>query len=100
MITYLIATIAYYVLLIFFLLMWARFVLDLAQSFSRGWRPRGPVLVLAEVAYTVTDPPIRRVRKILPPVRLGSVALDFGWSIVMLAVIILMSVAGNLRAFG
>ncbi|ROS54240.1 YggT family protein [Frigoribacterium sp. PhB24] len=100
MITYLIATIAYYVLLIFFLLMWARFVLDLAQSFSRGWRPKGPVLVLAEVAYTVTDPPIRRVRKILPPVRLGSVALDFGWSIIMLAVIILMSVASNLRTFG
>ncbi|OII27066.1 YggT family protein [Frigoribacterium sp. MCBA15_019] len=100
MITYLIATIAYYVLLIFFLLMWARFVLDLAQSFSRGWRPRGPVLVLAEVAYTVTDPPIRRVRKILPPVRLGSVALDFGWSIIMLAVIILMSVASGLRTFG
>jgi len=100
MIVSLIATIAYYLLLIFFLLMWARFVLDLAQSFSRGWRPKGPVLLLAEVAYTVTDPPIRRVRKILPPVRLGSVALDFGWSIVMLAVIILMSVAGNLRAFG
>jgi len=100
MITYLIATIAYYVLLIFFLLMWARFVLDLAQSFSRGWRPKGPVLVLAEVAYTVTDPPIRRVRKILPPVRLGSVALDFGWSIIMLAVIILMSVASELRTFG
>jgi len=100
MITYLIATIAYYVLLIFFLLMWARFVLDLAQSFSRGWRPKGPVLVIAEVAYTVTDPPIRRVRKILPPVRLGSVALDFGWSIIMLAVIILMSVASGLRTFG
>ncbi|KQO47140.1 MULTISPECIES: YggT family protein [unclassified Frigoribacterium] len=100
MITYLIATIAYYALLIFFLLMWARFVLDLAQSFSRGWRPKGPVLVLAEVAYTVTDPPIRRVRKILPPVRLGSVALDFGWSIIMLAVIILMSVASGLRTFG
>jgi len=100
MIVPLIATIAYYLLLLFFLLMWARFILDLAQSFSRGWRPKGPVLVLAEVAYTVTDPPIRRVRKILPPVRLGSVALDFGWSIIMLAVIILMSVASSLRFVG
>ena len=100
MIVPLIATIAYYLLLLFFLLMWARFILDLAQSFSRGWRPKGPVLVLAEVAYTVTDPPIRRVRKILPPVRLGSVALDFGWCIIMLAVIILMSVASSLRFVG
>lgn len=97
MIVSLIATIAYYLLLLFFLLMWARFVLDLAQSFSRGWRPRGPVLVLAEVTYTVTDPPIRAVRKVLPPVRLGSVALDFGWSLIMLAVVILMSVTSYLR---
>jgi YggT family protein len=97
MIVSLIATIAYYLLLLFFLLMWARFVLDLAQSFSRGWRPRGAVLVIAEIAYTVTDPPIRAVRKVLPPVRLGSVALDFGWSLIMLAVIILMSVTSSLR---
>jgi len=97
MVVSLIATIAYWALLLFFLLMWARFVLDLAQSFSRGWRPRGPVLVLAEVAYTVTDPPIRAVRKVLPPVRLGSVALDFGWSLIMLAVVVLMSFASALR---
>jgi YggT family protein len=95
--TFLIASIAYYALLLFFLLMWGRFVLDLAQSFSRGWRPRGPVLVLAEVAYTVTDPPIKAVRRVLPPVRLGSVALDFGWSVIMLAVVILMGVASGLR---
>jgi YggT family protein len=97
MIVSLIATIAYYLLLLFFLLMWARIILDLAQSFSRGWRPQGAVLVLAEIAYTVTDPPIRAVRKVLPPVRLGSVALDFGWSLIMLAVIILMSVTSYLR---
>lgn len=97
MLVSLIATIAYWALLLFFLLMWGRFVLDLAQSFSRGWRPRGPVLVLAEIAYTVTDPPIRAVRKVLPPVRLGSVALDFGWSLIMLAVVVLMSFASALR---
>jgi YggT family protein len=95
--TFLIASIAYYALLLFFLLMWGRFVLDLAQSFSRGWRPRGPVLVLAEIAYTVTDPPIKAIRRVLPPVRLGSVALDFGWSVIMLAVVILMGVASGLR---
>ena len=55
------------------------------------------VLVLAEIAYTVTDPPIKAIRRVLPPVRLGSVALDFGWSIIMLAVVILMGVASGLR---
>lgn len=92
MIVSLISSIVYYALLVFFLLMWSRFVFDLAQSFSRGWRPRGAVLVLAEVTYTVTDPPIKAVRKVLPPVRLGSVVLDFGWSLIMLAVVVLMGV--------
>jgi YggT family protein len=96
MIVHLVATIAYIALLVFFLLMWARFVLDLTQSVSRSFRPRGGVLLLAEATYTVTDPPIKAIRRVLPPIRLGSVALDFGWSIVMLAVVILMSVASAL----
>ena len=86
----------YFALLIYFFTMWGRFVLDLVQSVSRGWRPRGAVLVLAEVAYTLTDPPIRFFRRILPPLRLGPVALDFGWSITMLLVIIAMYVASGL----
>lgn len=93
---HLIATVVYVALLLFFLLMWARFILDLTQSVSRSYRPRGFVLVLAEVTYTVTDPPIKALRRVLPPIRLGSVSLDFGWSIVMLIVVILMSVASNL----
>lgn len=82
----------YFLLFVFFLLMWARFILDLVTAFSRGYRPRGIVLVLAEFAYTVTDPPILAVRRVVPPLRIGGAALDFGWSIVMLVVIILMSI--------
>jgi YggT family protein len=88
----LIAIVVYVALFIFFVLMWARFVLDLLTNFVRGFKPRGLLLVIAEVAFTVTDPPLRVVRKVLPPVRFGGVALDFGWSLVMLAVIILMAV--------
>jgi YggT family protein len=91
-----IATVAYYLLLLYFLAMWARFILDLARNFARQWRPRGAVLVIAEIVFTVTDPPIRLVRRLLPPVRLGGIALDFAWSFVMLAVIILMFIAGSL----
>jgi YggT family protein len=95
-IVHVLATILYVALLIFFLLMWARFILDLAQSVSRAYRPRGGLLILAEVTYTVTDPPIRAIRRVLPPIRLGAVALDFGWSIVMLVVVVLMTVASAL----
>ncbi|CAN5376836.1 YggT family protein [soil metagenome] len=87
-----IAYVLYVALTIFFLLMWARFVLDLARVFARQWRPRGIGLVLAEAVFTVTDPPIKLVRRIVPPLRVGGAALDFAWSIVMLVCIILISV--------
>ncbi|WP_227496895.1 YggT family protein [Planctomonas psychrotolerans] len=91
------AFLLWFALLLFILMMWGRFVLDLVQAFSREWRPRGAVLLLAEASYTVTDPPIRFVRKIIPPLRLGPVALDFGWMLTMLAAIILFNIAGSLR---
>ena len=87
-----VATVVYVALVVFFILMWARFVLDLARMLARQWRPRGFALVLAEFTYTVTDPPIKLVRRVIPPLRVGGAALDFAWSIVMLVVIILMSV--------
>jgi len=87
-----IATVVYVGLTIFFVLMWARFILDLARMFARQWRPRGIGLVLAELVYAVTDPPIKLVRRVVPPLRVGGAALDFAWSIVMLACIILISV--------
>jgi YggT family protein len=88
-----VATIVYLGLTVFFVLMWARFILDLVRVFARRWRPRGLGLVLAEFVYVVTDPPIKLVRRVVPPLRVGGAALDFAWSIVMLAVIILISVA-------
>lgn len=95
-----IASIIYVLLMIYFFTMWARFILDLARNFVRGWRPRGFSLVAAEFVFTVTDPPIRAVRKVVPPIRVGAAALDFAWSIVMLAVIVLIYVAlGFARSF-
>lgn len=89
-------TILYFLLLLYFFVMWGRFALDIVQAYNRSWRPRGGLLVVSEVVYTLTDPPIRAVRKALPPLRMGPVALDFGWTIVMLVVIIAMTIA---RAF-
>ena len=88
-----IATLIYVALTIFFVLMWARFVLDLARTFARNWRPRGAGLVAAEAVFVVTDPPLKAVRRVVPPLRVGGAALDFAWSIVMLAVIILISLS-------
>jgi YggT family protein len=92
-----VATILYYLLLLYFFVMWARFVLDLVRVFARQWRPRGFGLVLAESAYVVTDPPIRFFRRIIPRVSMGPVAIDFGWSLTMLVVIIGLYVTTGFR---
>ena len=87
--TNVLALIVYWLLSIFIVIMWARFVLDLVAVYARNWRPRGFVLVLAELVFTITDPPVRAVRRFVKPVRLGNAMIDFSWSIVMLAAIIL-----------
>ena len=60
-------------LLVFWLLLLARLVFDLVQAFARDWRPRGPLVLLLEVIYTITDPPLKLLRRIIPPLRLGQV---------------------------
>ncbi|WP_349828449.1 YggT family protein [Brevibacterium litoralis] len=71
----------------------ARVVIDLIQVFARDWRPKGFVLVLSEIVYTLTDPPVKLVRRFIPPLRLGGIALDLGFILVFLAVQILSMVA-------
>jgi len=92
-----IAWLLYAALYVFFIAMWVRFVLDWVQVFSRSWRPRGPVLLLAEASYTLTDKPLRTVRRILPPLRIGGAAIDLGWSLLMIGVLIAMSFVGSFR---
>ena len=63
--------------------MLVRLVVDWVQVFARSWTPKGPVLFVLEIVYTITDPPIRFVRRFVPPLRLGSVALDTSFLIVL-----------------
>ncbi len=79
------------VVLIFFLLLLVRVVLDLVQAFAREWRPTGVALVLAEATYTVTDPPLRALRRVIPPLPIGPVRLDLAFFVLVLACSLLMS---------
>ena len=90
-----VATILYFALNIFIVVMWVRLIFDLIASFSRGWRPRGFWLVVAEASYVITDPPVKAVRRVVPPLRIGGIMLDFAWSIVILAAIILSYIAAG-----
>jgi len=72
--------------------LWIRFIVDWVQVFARQWEPRGPLLVGLEGVYTVTDPPIVALRRVIPPLRIGSVALDLSFLMVMVGAFLLLSV--------
>ncbi|MBX6768998.1 MAG: YggT family protein [Actinomadura rubrobrunea] len=78
------------VLYIFLLFLIGRLILEVLQSFARSWRPTGLVLVIAETTYTVTDPPLKLLRRFIPPIRLGNVALDLSFTVLILAVWLLI----------
>jgi YggT family protein len=82
----------YYILFFFIALLWVRFIVDWVQVFARSWSPGGVLLVLLEVVYSVTDPPIKALRRVIPPLRLGQVALDLSFIIVLIAAYLLLNV--------
>ncbi|WP_068266690.1 YggT family protein [Janibacter limosus] len=80
------------VLYVYFLILIGRLVLDWIQVFARQWRPRGVILVVAEAIYTVTDPPLKAIRKVVKPIRFGGVAIDVAFLLLILAVSVLLSI--------
>jgi YggT family protein len=84
------------VLNIFLGLMLIRLVVDWVQVFARSWSPKGVVLVLLEVVYSITDPPIMFVRRFVPPLRLGAVMLDTSFLIVLIVVYLLRILVDNI----
>jgi YggT family protein len=80
------------VVLLFFLALIGRLIIDWIQVFSRDWRPTGVVLVLAEAVYSVTDPPLKALRRVIPPLRLGAVQLDLAFLVLFLICSILLQV--------
>ncbi|HLN76639.1 MAG TPA: YggT family protein [Nocardioidaceae bacterium] len=85
-----VASIIYLILWLFLALMFVRFIVDWVQVFARSWTPTGPILVVLEIIYTITDPPILFFRKFIPPLRLGSVALDLSFMIVLIICYLLL----------
>ncbi|MGD9989404.1 YggT family protein [Pseudonocardia sp.] len=82
----------YYVLFAFWLLLTARIVVELVHAFARKWRPVGQSAVALEAIFTVTDPPVKLLRRVIPTVRIGGVGLDLSIMVLLLAVFILMDV--------
>src|SRR5262245_45861230 len=84
------------VLMCFLIVLVFRLVMDYVFQFARSWRPGRPMVVLLEATYTVTDPPLKLLRRFIPPLRLGGVALDLSFFVLMIIVYILISIVSRL----
>ena len=82
-----------YALTIYLVLLVGRMIFGWVQVFAREWRPKGIVLVIAEAIYTVTDPPLKFLRRFIPPLRIGMVAMDLSFMVLFIVVLILLEVA-------
>ena len=81
-----------FVVFLYFLVLIGRVVFDWIRIFAKEWRPRGAALLVAEPVYTLTEPPLRALRKVIPPLRLGGVALDLSFMVLFFVVYILLIV--------
>lgn len=88
------------VLLVFLLFLVFRLVMEYVFLLARSYRPAGPVAAVLELAYTVTDPPLKTLRKIIPPLRIGQISLDLGFIVLFIGVNILRGVFGRIAAGG
>ena len=80
----------FYVLSIYLVILLGRLIFSWIQTFSRSWTPTGPLLIVAEVIFTATDPPLRLLRRYIQTVRLGTVALDLSFMVLFFVVIFAM----------
>ncbi|GAA1286529.1 MULTISPECIES: YggT family protein [Brachybacterium] len=94
----LVAGVLYLALLLYMIVLIGRLVLEWIQSYAREYRPSGIVLVLFEVVYTLTDPPVKGLRRLIPPLRLGAIVLDLSLMILLVAGWILLSVLSSLAS--
>ncbi|MCS3491427.1 MULTISPECIES: YggT family protein [Micrococcaceae] len=88
--------IIYLALAILQILLLMRIVLDVTESFARHWRPKGIALIVASAIVSITDPPLRWLRRKIKPLDLGGIRLDLSFLVLFIVVIILKAVVANL----
>ena len=85
-----------FVVFLYLILLFARLVIGWIGVFARDWRPAGPLVVALEAVYSATDPPLNALRRVIPPLTLGSIRLDLGFMILFFVTIILYNVLTGL----
>jgi YggT family protein len=90
-----VASIVVDVLWLYLLVLIGRLVFDIVQMLARDWQPKGFLLVVAEIIYTLTDPPLRALRKVIPPLRLGQISFDLAFIVLFIGLQVLIAVVAR-----
>ncbi len=91
-----IGQIAYLVLYFFLLILLSRFVMSTVLAYGRRWHPRRGAAAALEVVWSVTDPPLKQLRRVIPPLRVGTVSVDLSALVLLLILYVLMTVVRRL----
>ena len=81
---------------LYLFILFVRVVFDWILALSRSWRPTGPLVVLLEIIYSLTDPPLRLLRRIIPPLRIGNFSLDLAFIVLVILIYVLISAVRNI----
>ena len=84
-----------FALTVFLVLLIFRLIFEYVFMLARSFRPTGAVAMGLELVYSATDPPLKALRRVIPPLRVGNVSLDLGFLVLFLIVSILRQVAAN-----
>ena len=87
-----VAQVIYLLLYMFFLALIARFVMGWVLAFGRRWHPGRGAAATLEAVWTVTDPPLKALRRVIPPLPLGTVTVDLSAIVLLLILFVLMQV--------
>jgi YggT family protein len=83
--------IVYLLLFAFLYLLFARFIMGMVMAYGRRWKPGRGAAAALEVVWSVTDPPLKALRRVIPPLRLGTVSFDLASLVLLVIVWVLMS---------
>ncbi len=82
--------VVYLLLYVFFLTLLARFVLGAVLQYGRRWQPSRGAAAALESVWSVTDPPLKALRRVIPPLRIGTVSFDLASLVLLVILIVLM----------
>ncbi len=86
-----------YALFAFWLLLILRVIIEFIRSFSRDWHPTGLTVVCLEIVMSITDPPVRLLRRLIPQLTVGAVRFDLSIMVLLLVAFIGMTMALDYR---